>query len=105
VVASGLVLLGFGEIAAYSVLLGGLLSVIPNLFFSWRAFRGLDSLTPGKATTSLFAGEAGKFLLTVSGFALVFVWVKPLWPEGLFLAFGVTLISIVAANYLAVKKS
>jgi len=100
VLVSALVFLGFGRVEAYSVLLGGLLCIIPNIFFSWRVFRDLGSLNPAKAARSLYAGEAGKFLLVVSGFALVFVMVKPLQPGLFFLAFIATLL----INSVAVSK-
>lgn len=62
---------------AYSVLLGGLVCVIPNAFMAQR-FVSAVSQERGKVFGRLIAGEAGKLLLTACLFVLVFTLVEPL---------------------------
>jgi ATP synthase protein I len=64
-------------VSAYSVLLGGLVCVLPNAFMAQR-FVSASRLEPGKAFGRLIAGEAGKLLLTAGLFILVFALVEPL---------------------------
>lgn len=82
---------------SYSLLLGGLLQIIPSAYFAFYAFRVMGSARANLALQHIYRGEMGKFTLTLVGFALVFVLVKPLHSAALFGAFAVmTLISWVA---------
>lgn len=76
-----------GKIAAWSVLAGGLICVIPNAYFAWRAFRYRGARAAREILRSFYQGEAVKFVLTAVLFALVFVWLKPLSPLALFVGF------------------
>ncbi|WP_460049247.1 ATP synthase subunit I [Sessilibacter sp. MAH2] len=78
------------KVIAYSILLGGLLVVLPNVYFAFYAFRFMGSRQVGSALHSIYRGEMGKFTLTLVGFALVFLLVKPLHSQALFSAFVVT---------------
>lgn len=86
VAASAFLLLDL--ISAYSVLLGGLVCVIPNAFMAQRFVSAL-SLERGKVFRRLMAGEAGKLLLTAGLFVLVFMLVEPLHMLLFFVALAV----------------
>lgn len=74
---------------ARSILLGGLLFLGPQAWFAWRVFRDRGARSAQAVVQGFYRGEAGKFLLTGAGFALVFVTVKPLEPAALFGTFVV----------------
>lgn len=59
-------------IAAKSMLLGGLVSVIPNSYFVVQAFRFRGASNAERVVRSFRKGEAGKIALTIVLFAVVF---------------------------------
>lgn len=75
-VLAALLLLMHSIESAYSVLLGGLTSVIPSGFMAWRI--GRETADPGKALKSLVRAEIGKLFLTAVIFIAVFLLVRPL---------------------------
>ncbi|HEY8567658.1 ATP synthase subunit I [Microbulbifer sp.] len=95
-----------GRIVAISALLGGLLCVLPNLYFGLRAFellgKGSDLLkgrrqlrgarASQRTVASFYRAETGKFVLTLTGFAAVFATVKSLNPAVLFISYGLCVI-------------
>ncbi len=72
---------------SYSLLLGGLLQVIPSAYFAYFAFRVVGAAHVNFVLQQIYRGEMGKFTLTLVGFALVFLLVKPLHSVALFSAF------------------
>ena len=73
-----------GRTAGISALLGGAAAVVPNSFLAARL------LTPRTAKGLLRAtwiGEAGKLLLTVAFFAVIFAFVRPLSAPAVFVGF------------------
>ncbi|TQV82706.1 ATP F0F1 synthase subunit I [Exilibacterium tricleocarpae] len=79
----------FDQTTAYSLLLGGLICVIPNAYFASYAFRYTGARAAPLIARAFFWGETGKFLLTIVGFGAVFLLVKPLDVLALFSAYGV----------------
>lgn len=76
----------------YSVLLGGLISALPNIYFARQAFRYRGARSAHYVTRAFYLGEAGKFTMTTVAFGLVFAKVERLQPIALVLAFlGMTL--------------
>jgi ATP synthase protein I len=55
-----------------SVLAGGLIFLLPNAWFAWRAFRRQGARVAVDVAQGFFRAEAGKFLLTGAGFAAAF---------------------------------
>lgn len=82
---SGFLLLGV--VTGYSLLLGGLISAIPNAYFTYKVFSCTGAQQHRQVARNFYRGEAGKFLLTALFFALVFGLVKPLEPLALFAGF------------------
>ena len=73
------------KIAAYSSFLGGMLSIVPNVFLAARLIA-----SPRNATAVLraaYIGEAGKVILTFLLFGFVFIAIKPLDAKALFISF------------------
>lgn len=73
--------------SALAFLYGAACSVIPQLFFALRMERASQQGAARAARLGL-AAEAGKFLLSATGFALVFAVLKPQSPLLVFVGFG-----------------
>lgn len=82
----------FGANEAASVLVGGSIGVIANLGYVLRAIRMTDDRDPVKAYRAQAAGEGFKFVLTLAGFALVFVGYKEVAVLPLFLGYASTFV-------------
>ena len=73
-----LLLLALDEVRAYSVLCGGLIAILPQAYFAVLAFRWRGARSAQSIARSGYAGELGKFLLSVAGFAVVFAALRPI---------------------------
>jgi ATP synthase protein I len=93
----------FGRVAGYSALLGGLIALVANLYFAYKAFRYFGARSVQAIVQSFWAGEMGKLILTAALFALVFVAVKPLQPLALFT--GYLLVLGTGASALLLLKN
>lgn len=78
--------------AAVSVLIGGSIGIIANLGYVLRALRMNSGSDPVKAYRAQAAGEGFKFLLTLVGFALVFLGYKNVAALPLFLGYASTFV-------------
>ncbi len=83
-------LLFSGSIVACSVLLGGLISALPNSYFALHAFRFQGARNAEKVVKSFIRGELGKIVLTVVLFALSFTLITNLNELALLLGFALT---------------
>ena len=73
---------------SYSILIGGLIYLIPNMYFALHAFRFRGAQAAQYILLGFYRGEIGKFLLSCVGFAIVFTFVNPLNMLGLFIAYS-----------------
>lgn len=90
-----------GKTLVYSLALGGVIHIVPNLYFVGNAFRFQGARMMPQVLRALARGEAGKFLLTMAGFAVVFVMVKPLHVIAVFAAYlAMTVVHLVTAWYI-----
>jgi ATP synthase protein I len=76
----------------FCLLAGGLIQIVPAIYFAWRVFGISTTVTTLSIVKSFYRGETGKFLMTALGFALAFKFMEPLYPPALFLGFGLMLI-------------
>lgn len=75
-------------VESYSALIGGLLYLLPNLYFTWRVlYSKRPSETAQQVVIGLYASEIGKMVLAAGLFSATFILVKPLSPFSLFLTF------------------
>lgn len=81
-----------GANAAVSVLIGGSIGIIANLGYVLRAMRMGSSADPVKVYRAQAAGERFKFMLTLAGFALVFLGYKNVAVLPLFLGYASTFV-------------
>ncbi|MCO1334883.1 ATP synthase subunit I [Microbulbifer sp. OS29] len=79
-------------VMALSVLIGGALCALPGAYFGRRAFRDGGARAAHRVVGNFYRAESGKFILTMAGFAGVFVTVKPLNAAALFISYGLCVI-------------
>jgi ATP synthase protein I len=65
-----------GVVAAQSVLLGGMVSVVPNAYFARKLFQYQGARAARQIVNSFYSGEALKLALTFVLFAIVFKFFK-----------------------------
>ncbi len=100
VVTAGLTVIAaalYGVVSAYSLLLGGLISAIPNAYFAKKAFRYSGARAAGRVVREFYTGEAIKLAMTGAGFGLAFIYVEPLHAAALFIGFVIVHLSGIAA--------
>ncbi|NKB34662.1 MAG: F0F1 ATP synthase subunit I [Pseudomonadales bacterium] len=83
-------LLFSGNVVAYSVLLGGLISALPNSYFAVQAFKYQGAQNADKVVKSFVRGELGKIGITIVLFALSFALITNLSELALILGFVTT---------------
>lgn len=74
-------------VTAYSVLIGGLLYLMPAGWFSLRVLVKNTAQTPREILANMYISETGKVLLAVALFSLVFMLVEPLNAGALFVTY------------------
>ena len=82
-----------GSVLAYSLLLGGLISAVPNSYFSFLSYRYQGARNAQNVVKGFIRGELGKIIMTVVLFALSFTLFTSL--NELALILGFTLIHFV----------
>ena len=93
-------------VASYSILLGGLISIVPNGYFAWKVFRFSGARNTPLIVKSFYAGETGKLIMTGVLFALVFAGIKPLNELAVIVSFILTIIvGLIATAWVNNEKS
>ncbi len=77
----------WGEITAYSVLVGAGIYFIPNLYFVYRTFQYGGARSAKKILRAFYVGESIKILLTGILFGLAFALVTPINILAVFVGF------------------
>lgn len=83
---------------AYSVLIGGLIQISPQAWFTRQAYRYAGARKVQSIVRAMYWGETGKIVLTTVLFTVSFIMVKPLSISALFSSFVV----MILVQYLAV---
>jgi len=99
IVSLCLLLLVFDKVFAYSVLSGGLIAIVPQAYFAVLAFRWRGARSARAIARSSYAGEVGKFLLSVAGFALVFAVLRPVSGPAVFCGYLAMLILQITGGW------
>jgi ATP synthase protein I len=79
-----------GLVVAGSLALGGMIGLLGNVAYVWRAMR--PESDPAKALKGLVVAEFYKFVVSVALFALVFTTIKGVSVVMVFVGFGTTFI-------------
>lgn len=91
-------LLFSGTTMALTVLLGGLISALPNSYFALHAFKYSGARNADKIVRGFIRGELGKIVMTVVLFALSFALISSLNELALILGF-------IATHFVGVMMS
>ena len=91
-------LLFLGNVNAYSVLLVGLISALPNSYFALQAFKYQGARNADKVVKSFIRGQLGKIGITIVLFALSFTLITNLSELALILGF-------ITAHFVGVMMS
>lgn len=87
----------FGEVAAWSALLGGAAVVIPNGFLAARVLAPNRDVSARAMLRSAWFGEVGKLALTALAFGVIFGVVRPIEPLAVFAGFIAAQLVVFAA--------
>ena len=88
----------WSSVLAYSVLIGGLIQICPQAWFTRQAFRYAGARKVQSIVRAMYWGETGKIVLTTVLFTVSFMMIKPLYVSALFASFVV----MILVQYLAV---
>lgn len=97
-------LVAFDRVYAYSVLIGGLIAIVPQAYFAVLAFRWRGARSATAIARSSYAGEVGKFLLSFAGFAVVFATVRPINGLAVFIGYLVMLAVQIVGSWLLLTR-
>lgn len=92
-----------GQLSAVSVLCGGLVAILPQAYFAARAFRWRGASAARQIARASYAGEIGKFILSVAGFALVFAAVRPIEGAAVFIGYLAMLLIQIIGSWLLLR--
>ena len=92
-----------GRVFAVSVLCGGLVAILPQAYFAARAFRWRGANAAREIARSSYAGEIGKYVLSVAGFALVFAAVRPIEGAAVFGGYLAMLLLQIIGSWLLLR--
>ncbi|WP_295873312.1 ATP synthase subunit I [uncultured Zhongshania sp.] len=101
VLLSSFILFPVDKVMAYSAVIGGMISVVPNAYFARQVFRYTGAAFARDVARSFYRGESGKFVTTVMLFAATFALVQPLQVFVLFLAYLIVMLlnAVILARY------
>lgn len=88
----------------FSLLLGGLIHIAAQAYFTRLAFRYRGASQAREMMRAIYRGEAGKLLLAATGFALVFVLYPAVDAVALFSGYIVMLLVHLFATAQLVNK-
>ncbi len=100
-----LCVLAFDTVFAYSVLSGGLIAIVPQAYFAVLAFRWRGARSVKAIARSSYAGELGKYVLSVVGFALVFAVIRPINGPAVFVGYLAMLITQITGSWLLLTRA
>ncbi len=93
----------YDTVYAQSALSGGLVAIVPQAWFASMAFRRRGARSARAIARSSYAGEVGKFLLSVAGFAVVFAMVRPIDGLTVFAAYLAMLAIQITGSWLLLR--
>ena len=99
-----LVLLASDKVRAWSVFSGGLIAVLPQAYFAALAFRWRGATSAKAIARSAYVGQVGKFLLSLAGFAAVFVALRPIDAPAVFAGYLLMLVIQITGSWLLLRR-
>ena len=98
-------LLAYDQVVAWSLAAGGLIAIIPQAYFARLAFRWRGAKSARAVARSSYAGEIGKFMLSVAGFAVVFATGRPISGVAVFAGYLAMLAIQIIGSWLLLSRS
>ena len=98
-------LFAYDSTVAWSLVAGGLVAIIPQAYFAMLAFRWRGARSARAIARSSYAGETGKFLLSVAGFAVVFATVRPISGLAVFAGYMAMLVIQIIGSWLLLSRN
>jgi len=92
------------RLAGYSAFIGGLIFVIPNVYFAHRMYRYQGARHAHLMVGSMFRAEGVKLALTAVGFAAVFILMEPVHVPALLFTFAVMVVLSGVLHFLIQPK-
>ena len=99
-----LVLLASDKVRAYSVFSGGMIAILPQAYFAALAFRWRGARSARAIARFSYVGQVGKFLLSVAGFAAVFVALRPINAPAVFAGYLLMLVIQITGSWLLLRR-
>jgi ATP synthase protein I len=103
-VVLSLILLASDKVRAYSVFCGGLIAILPQAYFAALTFRWRGARSARAIARSSYAGQVGKFLLSVAGFAAVFIALRPIDAPAVFSGYLAMLLVQITGSWLLLRR-
>jgi ATP synthase protein I len=100
-----LALLAYDEVVAWSVAAGGLVAIVPQAYFAHLAFRWRGAKSAKAIAQSSYAGEIGKFVLSVAGFAVIFAAIRPINGLAVFAGYLAMLTIQIIGSWLLLTRN
>lgn len=100
-----LIALAFSSVGAYSLFCGGLIAIVPQAYFAGLVFRRRGAGSARAIARASYVGEVGKFVLSVAGFAVVFVTVRPIDGPLVFGGYTAMLALQVIGGWLMLRQA
>lgn len=89
--------------SAVSFAVGAAVSILPQAWFALFVFGARQRRPLQRAARGAYAAQAGKFVLSAVGFALVFALVRPIDAPAVFAGFGLMWVLQVAGSARLLK--
>ena len=89
--------------AAASVLVGGLVSSLPQMFFGWLLFRGVRIITSKETVRRVYRGEMFKIALSVLLFTGVFCYLN-IHPVVFFVTYIIVQMTVFFVPWVFINK-
>ncbi len=93
-----------GTHCAGSFFAGGLIAVLPQAWFAARVFRHRGAQSAKRMVRNAYSGEVGKFMLSMAGFAALFVLMPDVNAPAVFTAFVLMLVIQVLGTAQLVRR-
>ena len=89
------------KLMAVSALMGGLIQILPQAWFSWQAFKYAGASNVDKVVRSMYRGELGKVVMTATLFAILFT-VDKQWN---YIVLLTTFLAMIPLQWFLTKKA
>ena len=79
-------------------------SILPQAYFAALAFRWRGARSAKAIARSAYVGQVGKFLLSLAGFAAVFVALRPIDAPAVFAGYLLMLVIQITGSWLLLRR-